>query len=491
MAVQLGETTDPRELIPGQPESIADDLRRLVGNIELVGGAGDGLQGIDPREWTGEGANSFRDAFGAAIPEWFRAVDFLGRNGETLADFGDTLTWAQGEAQRAIEMFTEAQAASRTALEQFTGLARQAVEAGQSIGLFQDPGAGLAQEARSILDAAREAVASTGGSVAQAFGMGGDGVSLATTVGNFAAMAFGMDSDGEGGYSTDLPGGGPFGADDRQTERVFNPETGEYEDVDPGGWQRNGLNSSYANEYGDADADLVDLQAIAEAAGIDVTEVGWEREAAAALREGSIDGEFDNGSVSGSGTLSGSVLSASAGASGTASWLGASGAAHAEAYLAQGHAEGELNFGEHAGVSGSADVMVGAEASAEGNISWTGAEGSAEAFAGIKAGGDVSAEAAGLGAGANGEVWVGVGAEASGQFGMGEDGKFHVGASLGAALGVGGSVGFDVSVDPAEVADTVADVSDDVADVASDVADGLSDAAGAAGDAWGSVNDWL
>ncbi|MFI7117014.1 putative T7SS-secreted protein [Amycolatopsis sp. NPDC049868] len=484
MAVQLGETTDPRALIPGQPESIADDLRQLVGNIDLVGGAGDGLRGVDPREWTGEGANSFRDAFGAAIPEWFQAVDFLGQSGETLADFGDTLTWAQGEAQRAIELFTEAQAASRTALEQFTGLARQAMELGQSIGMFQDPGAGLAQEAQSILDAAREAVASTGDSVARAFGVGGDGASIATMFGNFAAMAFGMDSDGEGGYSTDLPGGGAWGADNRQTERVFNPETGEYEDVDPGGWQQDGINRSYANQFGDPDADLVDLQAIAEAAGIDVTEVGWEREAAAALREGSIDGEFDNGTVSGSGGLSGSVLSASAGASGTASWLGASGAAHAEAYLAQGHAEGELNFGEHAGVSGSADAMVGAEASAEGNISWTGAEGSVEAFAGAKAGGDVSAEAGGLGAGANGEVWVGVGVEASGQFGMGEDGKFHIGASAGAALGVGASAGFDVSVDPAEVVDTVADVSDDVADVAGDAWD-------AAGDAWDAAGDWL
>ncbi|QFU91832.1 putative T7SS-secreted protein [Amycolatopsis sp. YIM 10] len=483
MAVELGQTTNPRDLIPGEPEAITNDLRQLVGNIDLVGGVGDGLQGIDPREWTGEGANAFRDAFGAAVPRWFQAVDFLGQGGEKLADYGDTLTWAQGEAQRAIELFTEAQAVSRAALEQFNGLARQAVEAGQSIGLFQDPGEGLAQEARAILAAAREAVASTGGAVADAFG--GDGASLLETAGNFTALAFGMESNGEGGYSTDLPGGGTFGGDNRQTERVFNPETGKYEEVDPGGWQQNGLGSSYANQYG-SDASLLDLQGLAEAAGIDVSEVGWEGEVSAALREGSVGGEFDNGTVSGSGELSGSVLSASAGASGTASWLGASGSAHAEAYLAQAHAEGELNFGEHASVSGSGDVMVGAEASAEGNVSWTGAEGSVEAFAGAKAEGEVSAEAGGLGAGATGEVWAGVGAEASGQFGMGEDGNFHIGASVGAALGVGGSVGFDVEVDPGEVVDTVSDVSDDVADVAADAVDNMSDTAG---DVWDSAND--
>lgn len=493
MAAELGQTTDPKELIPGEPESITADLRQLVGNIDQIGGTGDGLRGIDPREWTGEGADSFRDAFSTAVPEWFRAVDILGQGGESLANFGDTLTWAQGEAQRAIEMFTEAQAASRAALEQFNSVAQQAVAVGQAIGLFQDPGEGLAQEAQSVLANAREAVASTGGLVAQAFGVESvDGGSIAeygaTTAGNLAALAFGMESDGEGGYSTDLPGGGPFGADDRQTNRVFNPETGEYEEVDPGGWQRNRFGSSYAGEWGNP-GDLLDLGSYAEALGIESPEWSWEGDAHAAVLEGSIDGEFDNGTVSGSGELSGSLLGASAEAHASANWIdGVSAGASAEAYLAQAHAEGELNFGEHASVSGSGDAFVGADASAEGSIGWTGAQGEASAFAGARAEGDVSAEVAGVGAGAHGEAWAGIGAEASGQFGMGDDGKFHIGANAGVALGVGGSLGFDVAVDPGEVADTVSDVAGDVGDTASDLAGGVSDAAGGA---WDAATGWL
>jgi hypothetical protein len=177
--------------------------------------------------------------------------------------------------------------------------------------------------------------------------------------------------------------------------------------------------------------------------------------------------------------LDGSLLGAGAEAHAGASVLGLTAGASAEAYLAKGSAKGELNFGDHMGVKGDAQAFVGAKASADGTVGWTGAQGSAEAFIGARVEGNASAEVAGVTAGVHGEAWAGAGAQASGQFGMGDDGKFHVGASVGIGLGIGGKVGADFSVDPAAVVDTVQSVAGDVGHVASDVGHGVANAAGA------------
>lgn len=91
-----------------------------------------------------------------------------------------------------------------------------------------------------------------------------------------------------------------------------------------------------------------------------------------------------------------------------------------------------------------------------------------------------SADVAGVTAGATAEGWVGVGVSAGGQLGMGDDGKFHVSASLGASLGLGGKLGFNITVDPKQVESTVSGVAGDIGHVANaaagDVASGASSA---------------
>ena len=54
---------------------------------------------------------------------------------------------------------------------------------------------------------------------------------------------------------------------------------------------------------------------------------------------------------------------------------------------------------------------------------------------------------------ATGEAWAGAGAEANATFGKNEDGGWTIGAEAGAGLGVGGKVGFEVTVDPGELKD--------------------------------------
>jgi hypothetical protein len=462
MVAELGQTDNPKDLIPGEPELISGDLRELVGNIQRMSGIKDDLGGIDPSQWTGEASDAFRSVFATEPAKWAQAVETVGDKAQALADFGDVLTWGQREAQRAIEQFTQAQAASRSAAAQYNAQAQQVQAAGQTMAPFQDPGQGAAQDAQQILDNARGKVEAVGGMVAKRLG---------------------FQKNEDGSYSKKF-GDKEFGADHREKEKKKkgDREKGERVEEDPGGWQKNKGGRNYRGEFGtQSDGMLTDkIKGVLDELGFDTSESTVTASAGVDLLHGSLDGAFDNGGISGSGKLDGSVLGAGAEAHGGASLLGLTGGASAEAYLAKGHAEGDLKLGP-AAVKGKADGFVGAEAKAEGQIGLTGVQGHAEAFAGARVSVDASAEVAGVTAGAHGEAWAGAGAEASGQVGMGDDGKFHIGASLGVGLGVGAKLGFDVSVDPAEVVHTVEDVASDVGHVAADVGHGVANAAGAVG----------
>ncbi|WP_024873719.1 putative T7SS-secreted protein [Saccharomonospora piscinae] len=503
---ELGQTNDPRALVPGEPEVISGDLRVLIDTITATDEIGAGLGRIDPVGWAGAASNAFRSAFGEEPPRWARAVELAGQGGQQLSDFADVLNWGQGEAQRAIELYHQAQAASRAAAAEYDAVAMLAQAAGQLLAPFTDPGQGVAQEAQAVLDAARQEVERAGGAV---------------------AMAFGFQPDGEGTFSRPF-GESEFGADQRQTQRQWDPATGQWVDVDPGGWQDTPLGRSYQREWGsqadglmhdkvrDTLADFGIEVPFAEALGLtpDKGETGTGTE----WLGGSTDGEFSAGDVSGRGAAEGSVLGANAGSHYEITPDGITAGANAEAYLARGSAEGELDlghgvtangsaegtvgasagaqgsvdafgaqgsaeafvgargdisggmeFGDHASVSANGDAMAGAEAGLDGSIGLTGGQVSGEAFAGGRAGADVGAEVAGVGAGVNGEVWAGAGIAGDAQFGMGDDGKFHIGASGGVALGVGGKVGFDVAIDPGGVTDAVGDAASAVGGAASAV----------------------
>ncbi|RBM17132.1 hypothetical protein DI005_22835 [Prauserella sp. PE36] len=503
---ELGQTDDPSDLIPGDPATISSDLRELVGTITTADEISARLGRIDPVQWVGEASEAFRSAFGDEPPKWAHVVEAAGRGGQALCDFADVLTWGQGEAQRAIELYHQAQAASRAAAARYDALAQSAKAGGQTLGPFQDPGVAAAQEAQAILNAARQQVEQAGGEV---------------------ASALGFEPDGEGGYTRTF-GQNEWGAGRREMERHWDPATGRWVEQDPGGWQENDHGRSYRREWG-SQADGLMHDSIrrtlaefgievpfADALGLNVRRS--ETGAATEWVGGEAERSFAAGGISGRGSAEGSLLGANAGAYNEVTENGVTAGANAEAYLARGSVEGEvdlghgvdaagsaagmvgasagaegnvdafgaqgnaeafvgaraeaageLNLGPHAGVSASGEAMAGAEASARGSVGLSGAEVSGEAFAGARASGEVGAEVAGVGAGVNGEAWAGVGVEGSAQFGMGDDGQFHVGASAGAAFGVGGRVGFDVTIDPGGVAEAVNEAAGAVGGVASDV----------------------
>ncbi|GAA3584549.1 hypothetical protein GCM10022222_81550 [Amycolatopsis ultiminotia] len=433
MAAELGETRNPKDLVPGEPQLISGDLKQLAGTIQKMAGIADELAGVNPAQWTGAAADEFRQKFGAEPKKWLDAIGSLGEGASALADYGEALTKSQSDAQRAIEMYTQGQAATRAATAQWNAQLVQSIATGGPMPPFTDPGRAATQQAEQLLAGARRALETTGDEVAKKLG---------------------YQKDSGGGFT-------------KEWSTEFTK--GKSREVSWGSGQSDGM--------------LTDkLGGLLEELGIDTDESTTSASAGVSVLDGSVDGKFGDGTFGGSGKLDGAVLGAGAGAHAGASNLGVNAGAFAEAYAAKGSAEGELHYGDHVSVQGSASGEIGAKASAEGSVGWTGAQGKVEAFGGGRVQADVSGEVAGVTAGAHGEAWAGFGAEASGQFGMGDDGKFHIGASLGVAVGIGGKAGFDLSFDPVEVADTVQDVADDVAGVASDVGNGIADAAGAVGD---------
>lgn len=117
-------------------------------------------------------------------------------------------------------------------------------------------------------------------------------------------------------------------------------------------------------------------------------------------------------------------------------------------------ANGEIALADGTSIKADGSAMVGAEAEGKATIGLDGAEAKAGAFVGAKAEGSVGVEYGGIGAGVTGEAWAGAGVEADAKAKW-DDGKVTFGASVGAGLGVGGKVGFEITVDVNKTVDHI------------------------------------
>ncbi|MFC0601595.1 hypothetical protein [Streptomyces palmae] len=166
-----------------------------------------------------------------------------------------------------------------------------------------------------------------------------------------------------------------------------------------------------------------------------------------------------------------------AGARATANWgfneSGITGKAEVSAG-GRAMAEGRIEVA-HVGLYERVDAFAGGEASVSAGAGTSGVNAGAKVFAGAKVSVAGGGEVAGIGGGGTAEGWAGAGAEAKVTFGMGDDGKFHIGGKVGVAVGVGGSVGAEFTIDPKKVADATSDAVDFVTDTADHVLDGLAE----------------
>lgn len=101
--VALGQTSDPRDLIPGDPAGIAEVAGKLYNYGVLLTEAGNGLQRIDTSSgWQGAAGDAFRAKFKGQPSAWLEAGSCFASSAKALDDYVPVLSWAQQQAAEAI-----------------------------------------------------------------------------------------------------------------------------------------------------------------------------------------------------------------------------------------------------------------------------------------------------------------------------------------------------------------------------------------------------
>lgn len=413
MTASLGETTDPKALVPGNPDGLekkVDDFRKVGEHCVSVR---DDLGKVDVGDWSGNAGEAFRVAFGQEPPKWTTVGRSLDSATKALTEYADTLRWAQNRAAEAIALWEKGEQQARQTATHAEATAADVEQAGE----------GYRRQAREVLASAREQL---------------------TAAGSQAAGAI------RGGSQQP-------GALDSLVEAVTS------------GWSMKGKASASGPDAG-------------VSASWPKSEKLGELKAFAELAKASAEGSIKNGPLELSGKAAATVA-AEASLSGGLTNEGL--AVKAEA-LAGGKAsaEGKTEIGPYAGANAKVEAFAGAKAGAGIRAGMDGLHASADAFAGgkvsAKAGGDIG----GLGINATAEGWAGAGAEAGVHFGPDQNGTWRIGANAGAAVGLGGKLGFEVTVDPKDIAATAGDAAEFVGDAAQGVGD-------TAESAWNTATGWV
>jgi RHS repeat-associated protein len=170
---QLGQTTDPTQLIHGDPAAISQAARQLRTFAGAFGETAAGLSGIDTAHWTGAAADAFRAKYAPQPARWQDAATGCGDGAGALDPYAETVTWAQGQARQAIDLYEAGKRATATAVtsynEQVAGYNQAAQVYNDSLaagrnpgpqptrpGPFTDPGEALRQQAERVLAVARQ-----------------------------------------------------------------------------------------------------------------------------------------------------------------------------------------------------------------------------------------------------------------------------------------------------------------------------------------------
>lgn len=442
MTAELGQTTDPKALIPGDPGAVEDHAKAIGRHSESFDQVGSDLKKVDVVSWTGKAGDAFRESFAQEPPKWLKSSDFLHDVSRTLHDHAGTLRWAQAQASEAIARWQEGEQASKKAVDDHNKAVGQAdqenranASAGSSsrvtVAPFSDPGEKIRQEAQAMLTRARQQLQQAGDRVAEAIA----GKDPKTGGGALGSLVDAVTKDWEGKGSAGF--GGPRA-----------------------GWAMSG-----PGEHGQ----LGKIEAYAD------------------LFHADAKGEIGNKLFHADGEARAS-LGADAGASAKYAHGTLSAAAQAGVGL-QASAEGHAGAGP-VQADGEASGIAGAGADASANVGTTGVSADASAYAGLHGKAEGGASVGGIGISGDAEGTVGAGADAKFEAGY-QHGKFELGADAGAALGLGGGAGFEITVDPKEVAHTADEaahaIGGDVGHAADDVDHAVSGAASSVGHAASSV----
>ncbi|QGK68896.1 hypothetical protein GIY23_04485 [Allosaccharopolyspora coralli] len=419
---ELGETTNPKELVPGQPAHVDDAAEMLGKQGEKFDIVARDLRKVDVGGWQGQASTSFQEMFSLEPPKWIKACEALETVSGVLTEHAETLRWAQAQAAQAVEIWERGEAATERATAEHNAAVANAntQNTPTTVGPFTDPGEAMRQEARDLLEHARGKLRSTGDQHARTIGgqhTDGTGVLgglVDAVTGGWSAKGKAEASGPGAGFEAKGPGGGKLG------ELKAFAQLGK------------------ASAEGTVGNDLYSLSGKAEAS------VGAEATVAASLTDEGLNAKAQ------------------------------------VAAMAKASAEGRSELGPFGGY-GKVEGQAGAQAGAGATLNKSdGLKIGADAFAGAKGTAKGGGDVGGIGINATAEGWAGAGAEAGITIGPSENGTFEIGADAGAAVGLGGKLGFEVTIDPAKVQET-----------AGDAVSAIGELGDAAGDASKTISGWL
>ncbi|WP_055556731.1 putative T7SS-secreted protein [Streptomyces sp. NBRC 110028] len=160
---QLGETEEANELIHGDPGKIRESAKHLKDFHTAFDKVAQGMRKVDSDGWKGEGGEGFREKFGLHPTKWAQAAQACETAGGALDAYADTVAWAQGQAQDAIDLYKKGRKTSADAVKAYNEKAdaynaklKANEDPGPRPAPFQDPGKADLATARSKLAEARK-----------------------------------------------------------------------------------------------------------------------------------------------------------------------------------------------------------------------------------------------------------------------------------------------------------------------------------------------
>ncbi|GAA2320625.1 DUF6531 domain-containing protein [Streptomyces kunmingensis] len=160
----LGHTDDPTQLVHGNPGKIRESAKHLKDFHKAFDRVGDGLRKVDASGWRGEAKDAFHRKIAIHPTKWAQAAEACGTAAEALDSYADTVKWAQGKAQDAIDAYKRGQHTSETSAKAYNSKVdayNAKADAGEDPGPrpdpWKDPGEADRTKAEHILEDARRA----------------------------------------------------------------------------------------------------------------------------------------------------------------------------------------------------------------------------------------------------------------------------------------------------------------------------------------------
>lgn len=110
---ELGQTKDPRELVPGDPEKIEDSaaaIRRLSARFRQVS---EDLDRIRISRWSGEASAAFHTAFSPQAAQWRTTSTVFTESAAALESYAQSLRRAQQKAADSITLWQQGEATTQ------------------------------------------------------------------------------------------------------------------------------------------------------------------------------------------------------------------------------------------------------------------------------------------------------------------------------------------------------------------------------------------